>query len=953
MPLSWNEINKRAIEFSNEWKDVHCERSESKSFWDSFFNVFGISRKRIATFEEPVKLIGDKHGFIDLFWKGTLLVEHKSKGKSLDKAYTQALDYFSGLKEYELPKYVLVSDFERFRLFDLEDGSENEFNLTELHKNIHLFGFIAGYRKQTYKDQDPVNIKAAELMGKLHDRLLASGYSGHQLEVLLVRILFCLFADDTGIFEKGTFTEFIEQVAVDGSDTGSKLAHLFQVLNTPESKRHNTLDERLSQFRYINGKLFEEPLPLASFDSEMRNALLECCYFDWSQISPAIFGSLFQSVMDPEKRRNIGAHYTSEKNILKVIKPLFLDELQSEFDGIRNVKTKLRVFHDKIAALKFFDPACGCGNFLVITYRELRLLEIEILKILHRYGDILDIKYFSKIDVDSFYGIEIEKFPARIAEVAMWLMDHQMNIKLSEAVGDYFVRLPLQKSANIANANALRIDWNFLMHGNYFDVSANVVNVGIVKEPRAHYDTINVLANKLNIVDEMEIQGQQDKHGVKFDYIFGNPPFIGKHLRNSQQDSDMDLVFQGMKNYKSLDYVTCWYLKAAQYIQNTKAKVAFVSTNSISQGEQPGILWNELFQKYHIKIHFGHRTFRWSNEARGMAHVYVVIIGFANFDTYRKHIYYYDKPDSEAHEKLASNINPYLVEMSDLVVLSRKKTISPVPEIIYGNKPVDDGNLILTDEEKKSLLESEPLCGKFIKPLISAKEYLNNLKRWCLWLVDFEPGELKQLPDIMLRVKKVREFRLASKKIPTQKIADTPALFAEIRQPKDNYVLIPLHTSENRKYIPFGFFSPDHIVHNSCACIPDATLYHFGVLSSEMHMIWMKYVCGRLKGDFRYSNDIVYNNFPWPDKPSGKNIKTVEQVAQRVLDARKEFPESSLADLYDPLSMPPALVKAHKELDKAVDLCYRPQAFTDEMKRIEYLFALYRKYIEPLLKKKK
>ncbi|MFZ2656561.1 MAG: DNA methyltransferase [Victivallales bacterium] len=905
MPLSWNEINKRAIEFSNEWKDVNCERSESKSFWDSFFNVFGISRKRIATFEEPVKLIGDKHGFIDLFWKGTLLVEHKSKGKSLGKAYTQALDYFSGLKEYELPKYVLVSDFERFRLFDLEDNSENEFNLTELHKNIHLFGFIAGYRKQAFKDQDPVNIKAAELMGKLHDRLLASGYSGHQLEVLLVRILFCLFADDTGIFEKGTFTEFVEQVAVDGADTGSKLAHLFQVLDTPEATRHNTLDERLSHFRYINGKLFEEPLPLASFDSEMRDSLLECCYFDWSQISPAIFGSLFQSVMDPEKRRNIGAHYTSEKNILKVIKPLFLDELQSEFDGIRNVKTKLRVFHDKIAALKFFDPACGCGNFLVITYRELRLLEIEILKILHRYGDILDIKYFSRIDVDSFYGIEIEEFPARIAEVAMWLMDHQMNIKLSEAVGDYFVRLPLQKSANIANANALQIDWNCIMHGNCFD------------------------------------------------YIFGNPPFIGKHLRNSQQNSDMDLVFQDMKNYKSLDYVTCWYLKAAQYIQNTKAKVAFVSTNSISQGEQPGILWNELYQKYHIKIHFGHRTFRWNNEARGMAHVYVVIIGFANHDTNRKYIYYYDKPDSEAHEMSAININPYLVEMSDVVVLSRKKTICKVPEIIYGNKPVDDGNLILTDDEKIILISSEPLCNKFIRPLISAKEYLNNQKRWCLWLVGMEPGELKQLPDTMLRVKRVREFRLASKKMPTQKTADTPALFAEIRQPADNYILIPRHTSESRKYIPFGFFSPEYIVHDSCACIPNATLYHFGVLSSEMHMIWMRYVCGRLESRFRYSNDIVYNNFPWPDKPSDKNFKAVEQAAQRVLDVRKEFTDSSLADLYDPLSMPPALSKTHKELDKAVDLCYRPQAFTDEMKRIEYLFAIYRKYIEPLLKKKK
>ncbi len=951
MPLSWNEINKRAIDFSAEWKDVDCERAEAKSFWDSFFNIFGISRKRIASFEKPVELLGEKRGLIDLFWKGTLLVEHKSKGKDLDKAYSQALGYFSGLKEYELPKYVLVSDFERFRLYDLVEGIQSEFNLINLHKNVHLFGFIAGYRKQTYKDEDPVNIKAAELMGKLHDKLLGSGYSGHQLEVLLVRILFCLFADDTGIFEKGTFTEFIEQVATDGSDTGSKLAHLFQVLNTPESKRHNTLDERLSQFRYINGKLFEEPLPLASFDSGMRNSLLECCYFDWSLISPAIFGSLFQSVMDPEKRRNIGAHYTSEKNILKVIKSLFLDELQSEFDVIGNVKTKLRVFHDKIASLKFFDPACGCGNFLVITYRELRLLEIEILKVLHQYGDILDIKYFSKIDVDSFYGIEIEEFPARIAEVAMWLMDHQMNIKLSEAVGDYFVRLPLQKSANIANANALRIDWNQFMHGNYFDVSANVVNVGIIKEPQTHYDTINVLTKKLNVVDAKEIQDQKDQHCVKFDYIFGNPPFIGKHLRNSQQDSDMDLVFQDVKNYKSLDYVTCWYLKAAQYIQNTKTKIAFVSTNSISQGEQPGILWNELFGKYHIKIHFGHRTFRWNNEARGMAHVYVVIIGFANYDTNRKHIYYYDKPDSEAHEIEAENISPYLIDMPDFVIASSRKPICKMPEMNKGSQPTDDGNLIFTNTEKDVFLKIEPDAKKFFRQLLSAKEYLNNEKRWCLWLEDSKPEDLRNMTHVMERIQKVRQFRLSSSRPQTLKSADIPAIFSEIRQPKGNYILIPRHTSENRKYVPFGFFPPDCIVHDSCACVPNANLYHFGVLSSEMHMIWMKYVCGRLKGDFRYSNDIVYNNFPWPHKPSEKNSRAVEQSAQKIIDTRKEFSDSSLADLYDPLSMPPALVKAHNDLDKSVDLCYRPQPFPNEMKRIEHLFDLYRKYTEPLLKK--
>ncbi|MEI6425058.1 MAG: type IIL restriction-modification enzyme MmeI, partial [Lentisphaerota bacterium] len=563
----------------------------------------------------------------------------------------------------------------------------------------------------------------------------------------------------------------------------------------------------------------------------------------------------------------------------------------------------------------------------------------------------LDVAALSKVDVDSFYGIEIEEFPARIAEVAMWLMDHQMNIKLSEEFGMYYVRLPLRKSANITNANALRVDWNHLVHGSYFDVSADVVNVGIASEPIAHYATINVMAKKINIVDEKEIQRQQGKHGIKFDYILGNPPFIGKHLRNTEQDADMELVFQDVKNYKSLDYVTCWYLKAAQYVQNTKTKVAFVSTNSISQGEQPGILWNELYQKYNIKIHFGHRTFRWNNEARGMPHVYVVIIGFASYDTGRKLIYYYENPDSDAHETQAGNINPYLIDMPDFVITSCRKPICKTPEMLKGSQPTDDGNLIFTNAEKNDFQKNEPDAKRFFKQLISAKEYLNNEKRWCLWLKDAKPEDIRNMPHVMERIDKVRQFRLSSARAQTLKAADIPSLFSEIRQPENNYILIPRHTSENRKYVPFGFFSPEYIVHDSCACIPNATPYHFGVLSSEMHMTWMRHVCGRLESRFRYSNDIVYNNFPWPENPSDNNKKSVERAVQNILDIRKEFSSSSLADLYDPLSTPPSLVKAHKDLDKAVDLCYRPQMFADEMKRIEFLFTLYKNYTEPLMKK--
>ncbi|MFH0977657.1 MAG: DNA methyltransferase, partial [Spirochaetota bacterium] len=564
--LSWNEIKTRAVEFSKEWENESNEDAEAKSFWDNFFNVFGISRRRVATFEKLVNKSADTSGYIDLLWKSVILIEHKSRGKDLDKAYKQAIEYFPGLKESELPKYVLVSDFARFRLYDLEESSQHEFVITDLVNNVHLFGFIAGYQKKLYKEEDPVNIEAAERMGRLHDKLLEIGYSGHFLEIYLVRLLFCLFSDDTGIFEKNLFHDYIEtKTSVDGSDLAAHLSTLFYVLNTPPESRLTNLDESLASFPYIDGKLFEENIPPASFDSQMKQLLLDCCDLNWGKISPAIFGSLFQSVMDPEKRRNIGGHYTSEKNILKLIKPLFLDELWDEFSRVKNNRNKLSAFHNKISKLKFLDPACGCGNFLIITYREIRLLELEILKVLYSNEietgqHVFEIDEFELfiVDVDSFYGIEIEEFPARIAEVSMWMMDHQMNMKVSEAFGEYYSRLPLKNSANIVIGNALRVNWNDIMPSG------------------------------------------------KLSYILGNPPFIGKHLQNKDQGEDTEIIFKDIKGSGVLDYVTCWYIKAAQYIQKTNIKVAFVSTNSISQGEQVGILWNALFNKYNIKIHFAH-----------------------------------------------------------------------------------------------------------------------------------------------------------------------------------------------------------------------------------------------------------------------------------------------------------------------------------------------------------
>jgi len=907
MPLSWNEIKSRALKFSKEWDNDSSERAEAKTFWDEFFNIFGISRRRVATFEKPVTRLDESIGFIDLLWKGVLLVEHKSKGKNLDKAFTQAKDYFPGIAEHELPHFILVTDFDKFRLYNLEDDTKEEFHLHELHTKIHLFDFVLGYKRQEFKEEDPVNIAAANLMGLLHDALKSNGYEGHDLERFLVRILFILFADDTGIFQpNGHFDFFLKnRTSTDGSDLGVHLANIFQTLNTPLDKRQKNLDEDINVFPYVNGDLFKESLPITSFDSDMRSTLLQCSSFDWSKISPAIFGSLFQSVMDKDKRRDLGAHYTSEKNIMKVIKSLFLDELLSEFEDCKTNSNKLEKYYDKISKLKFFDPACGCGNFLIIAYRELRLLEIEVLKHLFKLSPSMQLPMgLSRIDVDCMYGIEIEEFPSRIAEVAMWLLDHQMNLKLSEQFGSYFARIPLKKSAQIINGNSLQLDWNTIIP-------------------------------------------KEDCH-----YILGNPPFISKNDRSKQQDEDMDLVFHTTDNYKILDYVCSWYIKASEFIHNTKIKVAFVSTNSIAQGEQVGILWNHLFIK-NIKIHFAHRTFKWSNEAKRNAQVYVVIIGFANYDVINKYIYDYETPKSEPVEIKAKNINPYLIDFEDFVFPSRMKPLCKVPEMVFGSKPTDDGNFMFTNLEKDEFLKKEPLALKYFKPILSAKEFLNNEKRWCLWLQDVTPSEIKSMPEILKRVDNVREFRLKSRKQATVKLANIPYLFAEIRQPQEDFVLIPRVSSEIRKYIPIAYLPKDYIVSDSCICLPNASRFIFGILTSLMHNAFMRQVCGRMKSDYRYSNKLVYNNFPFPDNPSDEKTKRVEEAVENLLAVREEFKNESLADLYDPLAMPKKLVDAHNKLDKAVDLCYRPQPFPNELSRLEFLFDLYKKYTEPLLKEVK
>jgi len=949
VPITLQEISSRALAFSREWKHAESEDADAKSFLDAFFEVFGVSRRRVATFEKRVKKIAGKDGYIDLLWKGTLLVEHKSRGKDLDRAYKQATDYFPGLKEEELPRYVLVSDFARFRLYDLDEGKQHDFQLKELHKKIHLFGFIAGYRKHVVREQDPINVRAVQQMGYLHDALKRDGYAGHPLEHFLVRLMFCLFADDTGIFQpKGSFRDLIEfWTSQDGANVGAVFDQLFDTVNRPVEARQKSLPEHFTIFPYVNGKLFEERIAPPQFNSAMRKMLLDLCALSWGSISPAIFGAMFQKVIDldeSDRRRQLGAHYTSEANILKLIGPLFLDELRAEFERVKGNKDKLFEFWKKLSNLHFLDPACGCGNFLVITYRELRRLEMDVLRAAERFGHRIGSVFQSlKIDVDQVYGIEIEEFPAQVAQVAMWLVDHQMNIEASEIFGEPILRIPLQKSANIRNGNALRIDW------------AEFVPPS------------------------------------RLDYILGNPPFVGAKMMTAAQREDIETVCAGMQNTGLLDFVCGWYIKAAQYLTSgdetggvvakaTKGrkkhkdvqfgkgaavvndlfvdmadvdsrhrraiKCAFVSTNSITQGEQVGILWSWMYSRG-IHIHFAHRTFQWTNEAPGKAAVHCVIVGFAGFDADRKRLFEYADIKGAPHEVAVKNINPYLVDAPDVVLSRRGHPLSEdVPEIGIGNKPIDGGQYLFTLEQKTEFLAKEPGAAKFFRRWIGSDEFLNGWERWCLWLGEAKPDELRKLPKVVERIEAVRKLRLESKSAPTRKLAATPTRFHVENIPDSPFLVIPEVSSERRHFIPMGYMQPDTLCSNLVKIARNSSLFHFGVLSSTMHMAWVRYTCGRLKSDYRYSKDIVYNNFPWPEKPSEAQIKSIETAVQEVLDVRSHFPDTTLATLYDPDLTPPELVKAHERLDRAVDAAYVPDGgerkWESDAKRVAFLFVRYR-----------
>ena len=914
MRLSWNEIRVRAAAFAQDWADEGYEKGQTQLFYRDFFDIFGMPVRRVAAFEEPVQLLGDKRGFIDLFWKGVLLVEQKSLGRDLTQARNQAFSYFPGLTDADLPRYILLSDFQTFDLCDLDEDDRVAFTLADLPKHVEKFGFILGVQKRSFRDQDPVNIEASERVGQLHDALADSGYTGHDLEQFLVRIVFCFFADDTGIFEpRDIFLDLLEnRTREDGSDLGGWLAQLFQVLNMPVKLRSTILDEDLARFPYVNGDLFREQLPIPSFNSDMRQRLIDACHFNWSEISPAIFGSLFQSVMDKDERRAQGAHYTTEKNILKVIEPLFLDELRAEFQRLKARKDNRRLpeliaFQHRLGRLRIFDPACGCGNFLIIAYRELRVLEMEVLKEIRPHGQ-LDIlaQTLSVVDVDGFYGIELGEFPVRIAEVAMWMMDHIMNNRLSLEFGQTYARIPLEKSPHIRQGDALETDWTTLLPSE------------------------------------------------ECSYVLGNPPFAGAKFQSPHQRVQVRSIAALGSSGGTLDYVTAWFIKAGEYVQQSTARIGFVATNSITQGEQVAQLWPLLFGRFKLDIAFAHRTFAWGSDARGMAHVHVVIIGLAKRDAALREtrLFSYDTPNSEPHESQHAALSPYLFDASGLtdsriVVKEESKQINGLPKLIIGSKPIDGGHYIFNADERSAFLKEEPNAEPYLHPFVGSREFLQGGERWILYLADTAPKVLRTLPKVRERITAVRAYRLASKSKPTQALAETPTLYHVNVVPDAPFLVIPEVSSERREYIPLGWQEPPVIPSNLVRIIENANKPLFALVTSAMHMAWLRHIGGRLESRYRYSIGLVYNTFPVPAVPTGR-LQRLEPYADAVLAARAAHPNATLADLYDPDLMPVDLRRAHRALDSAVDKLYRRSSFSTDRERVEHLLGLYEKMMVPL-----
>ncbi|CDW95888.1 Methylase [Thiomonas arsenitoxydans] len=901
------DIRRRLTAFAKEWANAQREAADAKTFWLRFYECFGIRAESATIYEKAVDKLGGARGFIDSFIPGKLIVEHKSRGKDLDKAFDQAADYFIALPEAERPRYIITSDFARIRLYDLREGKHWETTLKALPGKANWFSFLLEDEAPQIVEESPINRNAAYAISKLHEGLLDIGFKGRDLEIFLTRLLFCLFADDTGIFgDNGMFRRLVERTRADGKDLGATLSELFDVLDTAEDQRQTTLDDDLRAFAYVNGSLFAERTRIPAFNAELRAVLMRCIDLDWSGISPAIFGAMFQGVLEahsPDERRQasrreLGAHYTSERNILRVLGPLCMDDLRDEFAAARHSKPRLQALYDKLPTLTFFDPACGCGNFLVIAYRELRRLENEVIELLFSKGGqtrgLLDVSTLSRLRVSQFYGIEIDQSAAHIARVALWITDHQMNLETAERFGTTRPTVPLVDSPHIHHANALRTDW------------------------------AEVLPPE------------------QCSYVLGNPPFVGHQWRNAEQMVDMASVWGHEGRFGRLDYVTCWHRRAVEYCAPNRAiAVAFVSTNSICQGEQVGTMWPWMLSKG-VQIRFAHRTFKWSNEGKGKAAVHCVIIGFALHAPRHCTIFDYgDDPKGEGVRVEANRINPYLVDAPDVILPSRTDPPPGMPQLLKGSQPTDGGHLILTDQQKAELLAIEPRAEQWLRPYVGGEDFLNGTWRWCLWLKGVSPSELRSAPAVMQRVRAVAETRLKSPTKSVQEFAAQATLFTQDRQPETDYLALPEVSSENRHFIPMGFLPSSVIASNKLQIIPGATRFHFGVMMSTMHNAWMRAVCGRLESRYSYA-PAVYNNFPWP-QPTDAQQEAIEHNAQGVLDARALYPGATLADLYDPLTMPAELRKAHQANDRAVDAAYGYKGDKADAPRVAFLFGLYQR----------
>lgn len=902
-----------AAEFAKRWEGKGYEKGESQVFWTELLTqVYGVETpSTFITFEQQARL--DHTSFIDVLIPSThVMIEQKSIDKDINKPirqsdgmfltpFQQAQRYSAVLPYSQRPRWIVICNFREFAVHDMENpnGEPYIIQLKELGKEYYRLQFLVEQGNEHLQKEMEVSMKAGETVGKLFEALIkqyidpTKPSTMRSLNILCVRLVFCLYAEDANIFGKhDMFHDFLVKFDVDS--LREQLIKLFQVLNTKPEDRDPYMRSDLAEFPYVSGGLFAEEIEIPRFTEEIRTLLLKnaSMNFDWSFISPTIFGAVFESTLNPESRRSGGMHYTSLENIHKVIDPLFLDDLNEEFatimaEPIVKQRRKMLVeYQNKLAGLTFLDPACGSGNFLTETYLSLRRLENKVIQELQG-GQVVMGAFVNpiKVNINQFYGIEINDFAVTVATIALWISEAQMIMETERIIHQDIDFLPLKTYTNIHEKNALRTDWETI----------------VPKE--------------------------------KLNYIIGNPPFVGNNYMNNSQRADLAPFFP--KN-KTLDYVSCWFVKAAAYIFNTKVRCALVSTNSITQGEQVPLLWKEMFNTYNIHIDFAHRTFRWDSEASLKAHVHCVIIGFSFSDNkVIKKIYDNDK------EREATNINAYLMDAPNVFIDSRSKPIYNVPVMRKGNQPTDGGNLIIEKEDYNDFITKEPEARKYIRKLIGAKELINSLPRYCLWLVNITPGELRKLPLVIKRIEAVKEMRLASNDPGTRKLAETPHLFRETNNP-DTYVVVPSVSSERRRYVPMGFLTSETIPTNLVLIIPDATLYHFGILESNVHMAWMRAVCGRLKSDYRYSKDIVYNNFPWPT-PTAEQQAKIEQTAQAILDARANYPDSSLADLYDPNIMPYDLLQAHRNNDRAVMAAY---GFSTKMTESECVAALFNLYSE-------